>query len=156
MRCRLQPPTALPNNTALRPARPPDLSEQLRQARKHNASLQSEVEALTAAVSRLQRAAADAHASLSHRHPAAGPWQAASFLLLFLLVINIAGAVASFHMAASTFSFFGWGFKQQATSGLLARPALEAIAAAVPLANTGVVLVFCVQAVKAAWMCLRF
>ncbi len=138
----------------------PDLSEQLRQTRAHNQSLQIEVESLSATVRRLQ----DHHeASLAERarsplSTAAGAWQAASFLLLFLVVINIAGAIASFHLAASSFTWFGWGggVKAAAAGGFFTRPMLGAITAAVPLANSAVVIVFCVQAVKAAWLCLRF
>jgi hypothetical protein len=122
-----------------------------------------EVEALTAAVRRLQQhledaAAAAAAAPKTPFAAAAGAWQAASFLLLFLVVINVAGAIASFHLAASSLSWFGWfGVKPAAVAGAgLSKSVLSLITAAVPTANTLVVLVFCVQAVKAAWLCLRF
>lgn len=143
-----------------------DLAEQLHHTRAHNHSLQMEVESLTTTVRRLQDHHEQAAAAAAHqaRHPFAaaagatgGAWQAASFLLLFLVVINIAGAIASFHLAAASFTWFGWGgVKAQAAGSFFTRPMLGAITAAVPLANSAVVVVFCIQAVKAAWLCLRF
>lgn len=136
-----------------------DLSEQLRKAHTHNQSLQQRVETLAASIQSLQQQLAQQHEQQQQRPSVPhGPWQAASFLLLFLVVINIAGMIASFHLAASSITWFGWGFKQQAAAGgmLLAKPMMMAITAAVPAANSCVVLVFCVQAVKAAWMCMRF
>jgi hypothetical protein len=118
------------------------------------------VDALSEAVQRLHRQHAEAAERLARGGGGAGgPWQAASFLLLFLVVINIAGAIASFHLATTGFSFFGWGFgAKSAATGLsvFSRPMLAVITSAVPLANTAVVIVFCIQAIKAAWMCLRF
>jgi hypothetical protein len=158
------PPHPTPPRPTPPPTRPPpDLADQLRQSRAHNQALQMEVEALTGAVRRLQQhleetAAAAAAAPRTPWAAASGAWQAASFLLLFLVVINVAGAIASFHLAASSFSWFGWfGVKPAAVAGSgLAKPVLSLITAAVPTANALVVLVFCVQAVKAAWLCLRF
>ncbi|GBF94022.1 hypothetical protein Rsub_07290 [Raphidocelis subcapitata] len=137
-----------------------DLSEQLRATRAHNSALQQEVEALAGAVRRLKGDLDDAAAAAAARArgpfaAAAGAWQAASFLLLFLVVINIAGAIASFHLAAASFTWFGWGVKQQA-AGFFARPFLTFITSVVPWANSAVVVVFCFAAVRAAAVCLRF
>lgn len=137
---------------------PADLSDQLQRALAHNSALRARVDALDGAVARLQRG----HEALaaSPRGAAAAAWHAASFLLLFLAVINVAGGLASLHLAASSFAWFGWwGVKQQAAGAAgaaLARPLLAAVSAAVPIANAAVVLVLCVQAVKAAWRCVRY
>lgn len=78
------------------PLPPADLSEQLRATRAHNHALQQEVEALAGSVRRLKADLEDAASAAAARArgpfaAAAGAWQAASFLLLFLVVINIAG-----------------------------------------------------------------
>ena len=147
-----------------------DLSEQLERAHAHNRALRARVEALSEAVARLG-AQHEAHAAALARSPraaAAAAWHAASFLLLFLAVINIAGALVSLHLAATSLSapWLGWFGLKPAAAALAgggaaggvptARLLLSAAAAAVPAANAAVVVVLCVQAVKAAWRCLRY
>jgi hypothetical protein len=113
-----------------------DLSEQLQRLQRRHDSLEEEA-------ARLQRQlAASAAAS------PLGAWQAASSLALFVLCVNVAGLLAHVHAG---FFLPPW----------VAKPAYavavkSVLALALPLTNTTVVLIFCLQALKAAWKCLRW
>jgi hypothetical protein len=123
-----------------------DLTEQLRKARSHSARVSEELERLQQDMARLRQQQQETHPLLgAHR-----AWQAASLLLLCVGIINFSSFVVSLQ-AASAWPF--WWAVKPAPITLLMKQALEW---AVPFTNASVILLFCVQAVKAAWHCLRW
>lgn len=122
-----------------------DLTEQLRKARSHSAQVSEELERLQKDMAHMRQQQAASHPLLGTHHA----WQAASLLLLCVGIINFASFVVSLQ-AASVFPF--WAVKP-APITLLMKQALEW---AVPFTNAAVILLFCIQAVKAAWHCLRW
>eukprot|EP00879_Flechtneria_rotunda_P003092 GHRR01003313.1.p1 GENE.GHRR01003313.1~~GHRR01003313.1.p1 ORF type:complete len:201 (+),score=50.50 GHRR01003313.1:113-715(+) len=114
-----------------------DLQEQLCRVKKQQEAMQVHIEQLQAKLQLVQQ------------QPAATAWQAASYLLFFLCFINFAGFVATFNVGM----FMPWAVAKSSASSLWFKGLLGI---ALPMTNTVVMLIFCLQAVKAAWACLRW
>jgi hypothetical protein len=80
-------------------------------------------------------------------------WQAASFLLVFLGFINFVSLLVNWHVGL-VLPFWAGGAKAAGVGTALWMK--QALGVMLPVTNTLVVLIFCVQAVKAAWHCLRW
>eukprot|EP00882_Tetradesmus_deserticola_P006027 GHRQ01006345.1.p1 GENE.GHRQ01006345.1~~GHRQ01006345.1.p1 ORF type:complete len:129 (+),score=59.56 GHRQ01006345.1:43-387(+) len=114
------------------------MSEQLRKLHARQEAMQQNIEELQLRLRQQQLP--------QQQQPSA--WQAASFLLFFLGFINFVAMLANFQLGM----FLPWvAVKPQ--GGLLAK---QMISTVLPLTNTVVVVIFCLQAVKAAWACLRW
>lgn len=120
------------------------LEEQLAKAHKRHEALATQLESVQAKLHAVQ-------SQQQQQQPfAASAWQAASFLLFFLCFINCWGWIANMQM--------GWTLPWVA----VAKPAAgqlflrQLLGVAVPLTNTVVVIIFCMQAVRAAWTCLKW
>jgi hypothetical protein len=102
-----------------------------------------------ALVGQLQELQAKLHA-VQQQQPAS-VWSQASFLLFFLFFINFWGMMVSFQTV-------GWGLPWMAAKAapVGALWTKQLLSVAVPLTNTLVVLIFCMQAIKAAWTCLKW
>jgi hypothetical protein len=102
-----------------------------------------------ALVGQLQELQAKLHA-VQQQQPAS-VWSQASFLLFFLFFINFWGMMVSFQT-------IGWGLPWMAAKAapVGAVWTKQLLGVAVPLTNTLVVLIFCMQAIKAAWTCLKW
>ncbi|KAF8072865.1 hypothetical protein HT031_000525 [Scenedesmus sp. PABB004] len=116
-----------------------DLADQLRRLSARHEALSSQLGEANAKLSAVQAAQAGG--------VPAGAWQAASFLVLFLGFINLMGLLANLHLGL----FLPWAAKPQGV--LLVK---QLLGTALPATNTAVVLIFCLQAVKAAWAVLRW
>lgn len=129
--------TLSPHAAAVFTPRPPPfarsaLEEQVEKHHRRHEALAAQLHELHAKLQAVQQ---------QHQQPA-NTWQAASFLLFFLLFVNFWALIANFQM--------GWGLPWMA-----AKPAgglwfKQLLSYAVPFTNTAVVLIFCMQAVKAA------
>jgi hypothetical protein len=89
-----------------------------------------------------------------HAAQQAGPppsaWQAATFLLMFLGVVNFMGLLVNVHCGW----FVPFWAQSKASAGALWLKQLMNVVQ--PVTNTVVVLTFCIQALKAAWLCVRW
>lgn len=115
-----------------------DLSEQLKQAKRSHEALQQKLHDVTV---KLQS---------SQQRPPVPAWQAASFLLFFWCFINVVGWMLNFQVALPTAGFWAKAPPPPQSSLWLK----ELVNMVRPFTNTAVVLIFCVQAIRAAWVCL--
>eukprot|EP00878_Enallax_costatus_P004582 GHUV01004823.1.p1 GENE.GHUV01004823.1~~GHUV01004823.1.p1 ORF type:complete len:219 (+),score=55.27 GHUV01004823.1:171-827(+) len=115
-----------------------DLSEQLRKLHKQYNTVHDRVEELEA---KLQRA---------QQQPPPNAWQAATFLLFFMAFINFIGMITTFN----PWMFLPWMAKTPAVQSTMWLK--QTLGVVVPITNTAVVLIFCLQAIKAAWTSLRW
>lgn len=88
-------------------------------------------------------------AKLHAGHPPPSAWQAATFLLVFLGFINFVGLLVNWHAAF----VLPWMAPKATASSLVMK---QMLSVALPITNTAVVLIFCLQAIKAAWACLTW
>lgn len=102
-------------------------------------------EALVVQIEELQ---AKLHAVQQQATQPVSAWQAASFLLFFLCFINFWGMIANFQVWG-----LPWAAAKTSATSLWLKQLLSFV---VPMTNTVVVLIFCMQAVKAAWTCLKW
>lgn len=115
-----------------------DLGEQLRKLHKQYSTVHDRVEQLE---TKLQQA---------QQQPPPNAWQAATFLLFFMVFINFIGMITTFN----PYVFLPWMAKSPAVQSTLWLK--QTLGVVVPITNTAVVLIFCLQAVKAAWTSLRW
>lgn len=115
-----------------------DLSDQLRHLHQHHQSVTNRLRELETRLKDLQQ------------QPTPAAWQAATFLLFFMAFINFIGLLTTFN----PWIFLPWMSKTPAMQGTLY--VKQVLGVVLPLTNTLVVFIFCVQAVKAAWACLRW
>lgn len=113
------------------------LEEQVEKHHRRHEALSAQLQELHAKLSTLQQ----------QQHQPATTWQAASFLLFFLLFINFWGMVANFQT--------GWCWPWMAAKPAGSLWLKQLLGWAVPFTNTLVIVIFCMRAVKAAWICLR-
>jgi len=111
---------------------------------KSHITMTAHVEHLKAQVSNLQQQQQQQQQSSPH-----AAWTSATFLVMFLFLINFAAFLINIQ---ASFQFPFWAAKQ-AVGTLWVKPILDVV---LPVTNTSVILIFCVQAVKAAWNCLRW
>jgi len=101
-------------------------------------------EALVAQIQQLQ-----VKLQVVQQQPSASAWQAASFLLFFLFFINFVGLLANLQMGW----VLPWTAAKASASSLWLK---QLLTVALPFTNTVVILIFCMQAIKAAWTCLKW
>lgn len=119
------------------------LEEQLQNHKRRHEALVKQIEELQAKL----------HAG--QQQSPASAWQAASFLMFFLVFINFWGLMLNMQWG------WGWGWPwmpaaKTAAAGWATVGLKQLLNFVVPLTNTAVVLIFCMQAVKAAWTCLKW
>lgn len=83
--------------------------------------------------------------------PPISVWQATHFLGCFLVIINLVGLLVNVHVGMFV---PWWGGVAKAPASALAMK--QVLSVALPVTNAAVVIIFCLQAVKAAWCCLRW
>lgn len=115
-----------------------DLSDQLRNLHQRHQSVVNRIQELEAKLQHMQQ------------QPTPSAWQAATFLLFFLAFVNLIGLLTTFN----PWMFLPWTSKTPAVQGTLY--VKQVLGVVLPMTNTLVVLIFCLQAVKAAWACLRW
>lgn len=115
-----------------------DLSEQLRQLHARHENMVSQVKTLEAKLQTMQQ------------QPPAGAWQAAAFLLFFMAFINFVGLLTTFN----PWLFLPWMAKSPAVQSTMY--VKQVLGVVLPMTNTLVVIIFCLQAVRAAWACLKW
>lgn len=139
-RCPVKPPPPTPHPPAAAAPLSPQcsaLEEQVEKHHRRHEALSAQLQELHAKLSTLQQ----------QQHQPATTRQAASFLLFFLLFINFWGMVANFQT--------GWCWPWMAAKPAGSLWLKQLLGWAVPFTNTLVIVIFCMQAVKAAWTCLR-
>jgi hypothetical protein len=119
------------------------LQEQLQKHQRRHEALVRQIEELQAKLHSAQQ-----------QSPASA-WQAASFLMFFLVFINVWGLMLNMQWG------WGWGWPWMPAAKTVAATSWASLGLkqllnfVVPLTNIAVVLIFCMQAVKAAWTCLK-
>jgi uncharacterized membrane protein len=111
---------------------------------KSHIAVTEHLEHVKAQVSNLQQQQQQQQQSSAH-----ATWANASFLVMFLVLINFAAFLVNIQ---ASFQFPFWAAKQ-AVGTLWVKQVLDVV---LPATNTSVILILCVQAIKAAWNCLRW